>query len=82
MSESVLIWLKKDIEGTYFVYGTYFFNKKMGDIPAYRRYSKKESNLKSIIEGYENHLPLSKLRSRVISKAKELGFKPKIELVL
>jgi len=82
MSEQVLIWLKKDIEGTYFVSGKYFYNQKIGDIATSKAYSAKEKQLTKVIVQDNMNLPLTKLKSFITSECKKKGFIADIEVEL
>ena len=76
----------KDCNGDYFVDGTYFFKKQMGDIPASVPYSPKEKKLKDMLEGndklYELHKPFRVLKKLCEGISIENGYKPMIKRVV
>lgn len=77
-SKQVRVWLNKNIEGNYFVYGSYFFTEKEGDVPASRPYNQNEIKFKEETDSLEN-IPLNKLKSKVNQIARKYKFKATIK---
>lgn len=77
--EKVTVWVEKNINGRYFVEGSYFWMEKKGDIESDRPYTQNELIFKKEIDKMTN-LPLIQIENKIKRLASVLKFQPIIEV--